>query len=206
MKNIILFFCFILFPGLMINAQYIQNGSTSIQTENKPHNGTDVSVSYMGITEDGYVKYPQSISIEYSGKVSGKDVKVKYQLSTEANFQLEKSNNDLFYNGDSLAKLSVRGNITQDKNGIEVTLATFTEIIYTSSPKKFTGWIISKDSKLGISNTASLSKKGLNSSSGDYKFTGKCVAFYRIEKDFTITFIAQPISLQPKTIAIPNKK
>lgn len=55
------------------------------------------------------------------------------------------------------------------------------------------------DSKIGISNTTSLLNQGLHSSCDDFKFQGKTIAFFRIEKDFTLSFVAKPLSLLPNT-------
>lgn len=192
MKNIYFISIVILCTSIATKAQYIQNGSSVSQTTKNSSKNGDISVSFMGISSDGYCKYPKSISVSYTGSVSGKNVNVEYVLSTDDNFQTNR-NRDSLYAAD---KIFVKGTIKQNIDGKDETVATFSEIVYNS--KIFTGWLVSLDSKLGNSNTSSINKAGLICSSDDIKFTGKTVAFFRIQKDFSLSFVAKPISLASK--------
>jgi hypothetical protein len=183
-------------------AQYIQNGSSVSQTTKNSSKNGDVSVSFMGISSDGYCKYPKSISVRYTGSINSKKVNVEYVLSTDDNFQTNR-NRDSLYAAD---KILVKGTIKQNIDGKYETVATLSEIIYNSYPKIFTGWLVSLDSKFGNSNTSSISKTGLKCSSDDIKYTGKTVAFFRIQKDFSLSFTANPISLGSKSSSVTSKK
>lgn len=192
MKKLYLISIVILCTSIAVKAQYIQNGSSVSQTTKNSSKNGDISVSFMGISSDGYCKYPKSISVGYTGTINGKNVNVEYVLSTDDNFQTNR-NRDSLYAAD---KIFVKGTIKQNIDGKDETVATFSEIVYNS--KIFNGWLVSLDSKLGDSNTSSINKAGLICSSSDIKFTGKTVAFFRIQKDFSLSFVAKPIALDSK--------
>jgi hypothetical protein len=194
MRNIYLISIVLLCTSIASKAQYIQNGSSVSQTTKNPSKNGDISVGFMGISSDGYCKYPQSISVSYTGSINGKNVNVEYVLSTDDNFQTNRNRDSLY----AAKKILVKGTIKQNIDGKDETTATFSEIVYNSYPQIFTGWLVSLDSKLGNSNTSSISKTGLICSSDDIKFTGKTVAFFRIQKDFSLSYVSKPVSLDPK--------
>lgn len=206
MRNTNFLISIILLIGLTTNAQYIQKGSSGSQTQKKSNKNGDISVNYSGVFDEGYCKYPKSIYVKYTGLINGKTVDVEYEVSTDVNFTIDKNGGNLLYLGESSDKLAINGRIIQGKEGNEQIITTLTDIIYTTAPKKFTGWIVSKDSKFGVSNTSAISKTGLNSSNNDIAFKGQKVAFFRINKDFSLSFISNPISLEPKSNQNPIKK
>ena len=198
MKRAFLLLSFLFYLSHFVNAQYIQDGSIISQTDKNSGKYGDIFVEYQGVAADGFLKYPRSIIVNCKELINGKTVDVKYRLLPPNNFIMGENRENLLYPSNETEKLTVGGFILQGEEGSEDTLATFKEIIYTSNPVKFTGWIVSMDSKLGTTNTTSLSNSGLHSSCDDFKFQGKKVAFFRIEKDFTLSFVANPISLVPK--------
>ena len=111
----------------------------------------------MGIYSDGYCKYPKSISVSYTGVINEKNVNVEYVLSTDGNFQTNRNRDSLY----AAQNISVKGTIKQNIDGKDETIGTFSEIVYNSYPHIFTGWLVSLDSKLGNSNSSSISKTGL---------------------------------------------
>jgi hypothetical protein len=206
MKRTIFLISFFFYLSQLVNAQYIQDGSKIRQTDKHPGKYGDIFVEYQGVAGDGFLKYPESIIVNCKELINGKKVDVKYRLTPPGNFVFKKNRENLVFPSNVKDKLTVGGFILQGEEGSEDTLATFKEIIYTSNPARFTGWIVSMDSKLGTTNTTSLSNSGLHSSCDDFKFQGKKVAFFRIEKDFTLSFVANPISLIPKPSTNTIKK
>jgi hypothetical protein len=186
-------------------SQYIQNGSSISQTSETQGRYGPMIVRYRGISYDGYMKFPKSILVNYNGKVKEKPAFVAYKIFTESNFQMDIDYKNLKYNSD-LTKLNVEGFITSGKDGEGDTLAIFREIIYTSAPSKFSGWIIAKNSIFGKSNTSLFVVGKFHSSCDDFKFSGKNVAFFKIEKDFTLTFDPQPRLIVPQPGSTSIKK
>jgi hypothetical protein len=206
MKKLIIISGLFLCMSFSAFSQNIQNGSSGAQTEKKAGKNGEISVSYMGIYADGYMKYPKSIFVSYQGTINGKMVDVKYKIYSESNFNIDKDNKNLiYYQKDTTDNLSAYGFITQkNETGVD-TLAILTEVVYTVSPKNFAGWLVSENSKMQKSSTASINKQGLFSSSNNIKFTGKTVTFFKIESDFSLTLDAKPISLGPKVTQTSTK-
>jgi hypothetical protein len=209
MKKIFLLVLIILM-GIASYSQSISvdNGTWASKSNSLKGKYGDINYNYYGKYLNNLFGNIYAIEVNYKDSTNGKIEEIKYAISIigdKSHFELDQDKKVLKLT-DKNARLSVKGIISALDDGKKDTLASFSDIVYMYGDKRFSAWLISKDSKIGISNFSSIIKTGLYNSKNTLDFSGQKVAFFRMEKDFTLSFIAKPVSLEPTTNTSVSKK
>jgi len=195
------FFLFVLLIviGLNTYAQsvYVNNGTWATKTKTIKGKNGDVECSYHGSFYNNVFTNVYAIEVNYKDSIKGNAIFIHYSIVINDDNKYFQTGKELetFKLTDNTAKLEVVGMATKLNEGNIDTIATYSDIVYTTGDKRFKGWIVAKNSKIGSSVTSGIIKTGLHCSSADMKFTGQKVAFFRIENDFSLRFDAKPTTL-----------
>jgi len=203
-------FVLIIFIGITSYSQTISvdNGTWATKSNSVKGKYGDINYNYHGKYFNNLFGSIYAFDVNYKDSVNNKLVFVKYAISIigdNQHFELDQASKTLKLI-DKAAKLSVFGFITAMTDGEKDTLVTFSDVDYMIGDKRFKAWVVAKNSKIGTSNTTNIIKTGLHSSKNVVDFSGQKVALFQIEKDFSLSFVAKPISLETAVNTTVPKK